>query len=404
MANSYAAAVAGASTISGTASTNASSSSTTMVSTIDSNHPFYIQNSDNPGIPLVTQLLTEQNYHQRSRSISIALSAKMKLGMIDGSLVKPSNDTFEYPLWVRCNDMVVSWLLNSISTEIRNSVAYFSTAKQIWDDLAIRFSQSNLPRIFQLRKELASMHQGNMPITSYFTKYRTLMAEIDCLSPIPKCVCVNSNCACENAQKLEKYEDMVKLSQFLMGLGDQYTAVRGQLLMMRPTPTLNHAFSLLLQEESQREFANSVPPISENMAMNVRFNNKFKPFNPTGNVQKRASNDHNVLCEFCQNPGHLKDKCFYLHGYPEWHKLYGKPKPKLKRPMNTDVKAVAQVSAKGTQGPPIDYSANSSKDSNITLSEVQCQQIVKMLQDKMTPSSSGFQLSGPYPDEGERDW
>lgn len=64
------------------------------------------------------------------------------------------------------------------------------------------------------------MHQGSMSITPYFTKYRTLMAEIDSLSPITMCVCINSNYSCENATKLEKYEDMVKLSQFVMGLGD----------------------------------------------------------------------------------------------------------------------------------------------------------------------------------------
>lgn len=211
MANSYVAAVTGAGTSSGSTTTTVGPSSTPVL-TIDASHSYFIHNSDNPGIPLVTQLLTEQNYHQWSRSVSIALSAKMKLGLIDGSLVKPSSDSPQYALWIRCNDMVVSWLLNSISTEIKNSVAYFSTAKQIWDDLAIRFSQSNLPRIFQLRKELASMHQGNMSITSYFTKYMTLMAEIDTLCPIPKCVCITNNCTCENVMKLEKYEDMIKLS------------------------------------------------------------------------------------------------------------------------------------------------------------------------------------------------
>lgn len=138
--------------------------------------------------------------------------------------------------------------------------------------------------------------------------------------------------------------------------------------MMRPTPSLNHAFSLLLQEESQRECANNVPPVTENMAMNVRFNSKIKLSNPTGNVSKRVPNDCNLLCEFCQNPGHLKDKCFYLHGYPEWHKLYGKPKPKLKRVMNSGFKAAAQISVKGNSAENIkDYSTDSSKDHNLTL-------------------------------------
>lgn len=144
MNRSYAAATVG------TSSNNVNSNSSMAV--IDNNHPYFLQSSDNPGIPLVTTLLTEQNYHQWSRSVSIALSAKLKLGFIDGSVVKPVDNNTQIAMWNRCNDMVVSWLLNSISTEIRNSVAYLSTAQQIWEDLSTRFSQSNMPRTFQLRR------------------------------------------------------------------------------------------------------------------------------------------------------------------------------------------------------------------------------------------------------------
>lgn len=57
---------------------------------IDVNHPYYIKNYDHPSMVLVTQLLTELNYHQWSRSVKLALSAKMKLGLIYGTLAKPS--------------------------------------------------------------------------------------------------------------------------------------------------------------------------------------------------------------------------------------------------------------------------------------------------------------------------
>ncbi|KAK1402460.1 hypothetical protein POM88_002065 [Heracleum sosnowskyi] len=115
-------------------------------------------------------------------SFSLYCSAKLKLGLIDGSVSKPVGNTVHVAMWTRCNDMVVSLLLNSISIEIRNSVAYLSTAKQIWDDIAVRFAQTNMPRTFQLRKELASLQQENFSITCYFTKFKTLVAEIDNLA------------------------------------------------------------------------------------------------------------------------------------------------------------------------------------------------------------------------------
>lgn len=38
-----------------------------------------------------------------------------------------------------------------------------------------------------------------------------------------------------------------------MGLNEVYTVVRGSILMMNPLPTMAQAFSILIQEEKQRE-------------------------------------------------------------------------------------------------------------------------------------------------------
>lgn len=386
----YAAAVTGA------------NSGATNATVVDVNHPYYIQNSDNPGIPLVTELLTDQNYSQWCRSTSRALSAKMKLGLIDGSLPKPPLTSPQYALWSRSNDMVVSWLLNSITAEIRNSVDYFDTAKEIWDDLAVRFSQSNMPKFFQLRKDICSISQGNMTITAYFTKFRTLLVELDNLDPMPKCNCPDVT------QKLEQYEEKIKLSQFLMGLNDQYTAVRGQLLMLKPTPTLSQVFSLLLQEESQRDFAKiTASPLAESIALNVKYNSlaKFKT-SPGMNSQKKSTTDSaNMFCDYCQNSGHLRDKCFCLHGYPEWHRLHGKPKPKPRKLNTSAGKSAAQVSSLPST------SVNTTVDTPTTVqesgvfSDAQCQQLSKMIQDTLRQNNAWSQsaptahmtgISGPF--------
>lgn len=77
-----------------------------------------------------------------------------------------------------------------------------------------------------------------------------MIDELDTLSPIPKCICATTTCVCQNARKLENYEHLMKLSQFLMGLNKRYPNVRGQILLMNPLPDLSHAYSMLLQEEN----------------------------------------------------------------------------------------------------------------------------------------------------------
>ena len=51
--------------------------------------PYFLSSGDNPGISLVVQPLTEENYSTWSKVILISLDAKTKLGFIDGSIPKP---------------------------------------------------------------------------------------------------------------------------------------------------------------------------------------------------------------------------------------------------------------------------------------------------------------------------
>lgn len=78
----------------------------------------------------------------------IAIFAKNKLGMINGLIPHPKLDDQTYASW---NDMVISWLLNSLSKDIANSVIYSRTVKYLWIGLKERFGQSNGVKLYHLR-------------------------------------------------------------------------------------------------------------------------------------------------------------------------------------------------------------------------------------------------------------
>ena len=80
----------------------------------------------------------------------MALAAKNKSGFIDGSLSRPDSGNALFNSWTRCNNMVMSWLLHSVSAEISQSIMFFDSACDMWNDLAERFNEGNGPRIFQL--------------------------------------------------------------------------------------------------------------------------------------------------------------------------------------------------------------------------------------------------------------
>ncbi|KAF5482367.1 hypothetical protein F2P56_002942 [Juglans regia] len=106
----------------------------------DSSSPFFLHHGDSPETLLVTQVLNGENYHTWRRSMSMALTAKNKIRFVDGSILKPSASSPQFSSWIRCNNMVLSWLLNSLSKEIAASVIYEDSAMSMWCDLKDRFS------------------------------------------------------------------------------------------------------------------------------------------------------------------------------------------------------------------------------------------------------------------------
>lgn len=155
-----------ASYASATIGTNSTSSSPQM----DCNHPYYLHPSDSPGMQLTSLILTENNYTQWQRSMEIALSSKLKLGFVDGTYVRPATTSLLLAFWNRCNNMVISWILNAVSVDIRNSIVYIKSAREIWIDLEVRFAQSNVPKLFYLRKEISHLTQGTKKHFSVFHK------------------------------------------------------------------------------------------------------------------------------------------------------------------------------------------------------------------------------------------
>ena len=142
--------------------------------TLDPGHVLYLHHSDNPSCGLTNEVLTGNNYAQWKRSCEVSLSAKNKMPFVNGDFEKPASNSPFFPLWERCNSMVISWLLHSVDKDIASSIIYTPTAAQIWKDLSQRFSFSQGTKIYHLQKEMSNLTQGNRSVSAYFTKCKQL--------------------------------------------------------------------------------------------------------------------------------------------------------------------------------------------------------------------------------------
>ncbi|KAL6311049.1 hypothetical protein AAG906_011936 [Vitis piasezkii] len=170
---------------------------------LDAANPYFLHHSDHPGMVLVSKPLNGDNYSTWCRAMTISLNAKSKLGFIDGTTTMPSatDKPDEHASWKKCNDMILSWILNSLSRDL---------------------ATVNAPRIFQIERDIACLTQDQMTVAAYYTRLKKLWDELGSYN--------DTVCSCGADHKRRR------LMQFLMGLNESYNAIRGQILLMNPLP------------------------------------------------------------------------------------------------------------------------------------------------------------------------
>ncbi|XP_009775669.1 uncharacterized protein [Nicotiana sylvestris] len=93
--------------------------------------PMYLHLSDNPGAMLVSTAFDGIGYRSWRRSVLRGLSVKNKLSFISGECRQPDPSSPQFRQWERCDNMVTSWILNSLSKEIADSVEYANDAVEL---------------------------------------------------------------------------------------------------------------------------------------------------------------------------------------------------------------------------------------------------------------------------------
>ncbi|KAG7551493.1 Ribonuclease H-like superfamily [Arabidopsis thaliana x Arabidopsis arenosa] len=323
---------------------------------IDSHHnPFYLHSSDHPGMSIVSETLTGDNYNSWIIIMRTSLEAKNKISFVDGSLPRPLESDHLFKIWTRCNSMVKAWILNVVSKQIYASILYIQDAAGIWDDLYKRFHKSNLPQIYILEQEISTLRQGTMSLSEYYTKKVTLWERLACTKNLME----NGGCRCSQVMKLLDDHETTRITQFLMGLNDDFANIRGQILNMKPRPSLSDMYNMLESDESQRQRTLSNPNPS---AFQIK-------------TQLNTYQKSRATCTHCGLSGHVSEKCYKIIGYPPgW-------KPKNQRQNSNQHFITPSANLALTDGV-------TEIDREKTLSPEQLQYLVSYLNAKLQPSTS----------------
>ncbi|KAL0319979.1 UNVERIFIED_CONTAM: hypothetical protein Sradi_5259400 [Sesamum radiatum] len=184
---------------------------------------------------LVSNLLDATNFLSWSRSIKIALGAKMKLCFINGKNPRPSE-----------------MQKNSSNGPGQTQENYGWNWKQGMGPVMGLCSTNYKEKSLQQHKE-------NLTVTTYFNKFKKLWDELTCLIS-------NPSCSCRAAKGVVDLRIVDNLMQFLVGLNDSFDHERNQNLMMEPLPNVTKLDPItyplhVVSEDLDPVLSNSLTPI-----------------------------------------------------------------------------------------------------------------------------------------------
>lgn len=181
-----------------------------------------------------------------------ALAMKNKFKFVDGFIPIPDADDLNCAAYERCNNLVHTWITNSISPSIAQSVVFVENVVDMWNGLKDRFMKGDRIRVAQLQEEIANLKQGSKKVTEFFTDLRGLWDELNQYRPKPQCTCpIQCTCFAMRNNKALTAED--RIIKFLMGLNDDYQGVTSKVLLMYPLPQINMVFSMVMQQERKMQ-------------------------------------------------------------------------------------------------------------------------------------------------------
>ncbi|KAL5565961.1 hypothetical protein UlMin_029125 [Ulmus minor] len=233
------------------------------------------------------------------------ICGKGKDEYLTGEISIPATTDSKYRTWKTENHMVMSWLINSMTTEVGESFLLYKTAKEIWETARETYSSSeNTSELFEIETRLHDLRQGELTVTQYFNILTRYWQQLD-MFEIHSWKCSNDSVL------YKKIVEQKRTFKFLLGLNKELDEVRGRIMGSKPLPNIRDAFSEVRREESRKKLM-----MSDNLSTSTVEGSALYTHNSS---QDNKSRKGRPWCEHCKKPGHTKETCWKIHGKPaDW--------------------------------------------------------------------------------------
>ncbi|XP_021826816.1 uncharacterized protein LOC110767548 isoform X2 [Prunus avium] len=246
----------------------------------------------NPNMRLCSVLLNGFNYIPWSRAVTLALGGKSKLGFINGKNPAPDDGDPKFEEWLSKDQLVMSWILNSMEPQVAEIFSYSDSSKHLWESLKEMYGQqNNAARIFELKKEIAGAYQEGKSFIEHLGKLKGMWNELALYRPHT----TDSKVLVQRAEEDKNF-------QLLASLDSDYEDLRRNILMSTEMPSFNNICTIIQREEIRRKVMHS-----ETKSHTVTSESKAFV------VDRRKGQRDPVKCDYCGQPRHTRNRCWILH-------------------------------------------------------------------------------------------
>ncbi|KAF8394863.1 hypothetical protein HHK36_018800 [Tetracentron sinense] len=218
----------------------------------------------------ITSKLSDDNYHMWISQVLPQLRGHQVLGYVDGSTPCPPRFLIHadgsiptlnpaYDEWQRQDQLLLSWLISSLSVEVHAQVIGLSTSHDVWTSLETSYAAHSRARVLQLRMELQSLKKGPDSIQKYFQRAKTFAHQL-ALAGRPVCD-----------------EDLIL--SILAGLPSEYGPFRTSISTREEAVSMSDLLGYLLTEEFR--IHHDAAPIDAPPAANVIVHASSPPIQTT---------------------------------------------------------------------------------------------------------------------------
>ncbi|GJV56545.1 ribonuclease H-like domain-containing protein [Tanacetum coccineum] len=221
---------------------------------------------------------------------------------------QPSSDV----KWDRCNAVVLTWIVNSMSSDVYVGLVYSVDVASMWKEHESTYDKVNGSVIFNLLQKISSIKQVSSFVVDYYHRLNSIWREFDALTKL-------STCTCDANKELELHNKLMKLMQFLLGLDDYYLSVRSSLLTKDPLPEVKDAYTTISIDLESLNVTDSKLNATSFATKSFNVNKRGNSSNNTrgtDNFNNNRGPNPNLICKNYGMISHTNKRCYELIRYP----------------------------------------------------------------------------------------